>query len=172
MSLRLYARIGNKQYQVLGNNEFPKCLKDELTRQGADINEDGCFGKICDNEYNIQYTFKVKDLNGIIKALEQYIKETNDNYQKRKSAYQKNSDKAYTAMTIADFSDDIFLQPRTNFMTEAIKEIMELGYIFCSANLLNFIGRENYTVDFGKVYWRYEIEYKLKDNVDLYMYAY
>lgn len=174
MSLRIYARLGDRKYQVLGNNEFPECLEDELNRQGANVDGDGCFGYDWDNEDNDkQYTFKVKDLNGIIKALEQYIVETEENYQKNKPIYQKLNPNAYIAETTADFSDEVFLHRRGNFMTATIKEIMEFGYIFSSANLLKFIGKANYDIavvetNNGDI----EFEYKLKDNVDLYMYAY
>lgn len=172
MSLRLHAKLGDKTYQVLGNNEFPQCLIDELNKQGANVNGDGCFGYNWDNEGNRQYTFKVTDLNGIIKALEQYIVETEEEYQKNKSFYEKINNGLSTAATIADFSSEVFLHPAGHYMTETIKEIMDLGYIFCSANLLKFIGRANYYWTFIEGKNDVEFAYKLKDNVELYMYAY
>lgn len=173
MSLRIYAKLGDKRYQVLGNNEFPKCLEDELNRQGANVDGNGCFGCDWDKEDNRQYTFKVKDLNSIIKALEQYIVETEESYQKRKSFYKEINGNLYTAMTTADFTSEVFLHRTGISLTATIKEIMDCGYIFSSANLLNFIGRANYDLAFVKGNnGDSEIEYKLKDNVELYMYAY
>ena len=80
MSYRIYVN----DYQCLGNNECPGVLIEELKRQGAEIDDDYCFDE-----------FEIKELQPIIEALEQYIRDVNE--------FHLNNE--YKPRSIADFSD-------------------------------------------------------------------
>lgn len=166
MSLRLYARIGDRQYQVLGNNEFPACLQEALNKQGAEVDADGCFGYDWKEGDIKQYTFKLKDLNSIIKALEQYIQQVQNDCVRKHSELPD----IFKLSTIADFTQQVFEDEynKERGLTYTVLELMDCGYLFCSANLIKFIGRENIDIN----YFKNPVTYDLKPGVDLYMYAY
>lgn len=145
---------GKESQQIYGNNEFPNEVFDALKRQGFVIEDDYYFKKQ-----------KITDLDSIIKATEQYIKNERDT--KLKLVTSKNLNKAND---IADFS---YLFDKNSFYkgfsyTLDVMELMDCAYIFTSANILKYIGSENYDVIFTKD----NVHFKLKDNVTVYMEGY
>lgn len=142
MSYRIYVN----HYQCLGNNECPEVLINELKRQGCEIDEDGCF-----------YNFEIKELEPIIEALEQYIKNTNEWMLRRR----------YNPGNIADFS--YLLEKENehgNGLTWKIQELLENGYLFITANFLNAI-KDDYEEDFEIE--KHRITYKIKEGHHVYM---
>lgn len=59
MSYRTYIN----GHEWLGNNEYSKEIFEELKRQGCSFDEEEC-----------AYNFEVKDLDGLVKATEKYIR--------------------------------------------------------------------------------------------------
>ena len=148
MSYRIYVN----DYQCLGNNECPAVLLDELKRQGCEIDEDCCFDG-----------FEIKELQPIIEALEQYIKNTNNWFLNRK--YEPNS--------IADFSDILAEEKEKygNGLTWRLQEIAEYGYLFVSVNFLKAI-KDDYEEYFDRDDKERRIKYRIKEGHHIYMSAY
>ena len=142
MSYRIYVN----DYQCLGNNECPKVLIDELKRQGCEMNSDYCF-----------HEFEIKELQPIIEALEQYIKDMNEWALNKK----------YKPSSIADFSD-VFEEKNRNGLTFKIQEYLECGYLFVTVNFLKAI-KDDYEedIDFDKEENR--IIYRIKEGHHIYM---
>lgn len=154
MSFRIYMEVkGKKSQQIYGNNEFPSTLFKVLKKQGFVI-EDDYFKKQ-----------KITDLDSIIKATEKYIKDERD--MRLKLVSLRDPDKMND---IADFSylfDENNIYKGSSY-TLAVMELMDEAYIFTSANILKYIGRENYDI----VFTGNDVYFKLKDNVDVYMEGY
>ena len=129
MSYRIYVN----KVQVLGNNECPKVLIEELKRQGAIIDEDFGFRN-----------FKIKDLQGIIDALETYIRDT---YKSLKD-YKKIED------CILE-SEHLTFQARYSIMC---------CYIFVTYNFLEAI-KGNYTYKYDPESDKFIYELKADSNV-------
>ena len=144
---------GKKRVQVYGNNEFPSTLFEVLKNQGFKIEPD-YFEKQ-----------KITDLDSIIKATEKYIKDERD--MRLKSTSLPGSKRVND---IADFSylfDEKSPVKSFNFTLEAL-QLIDDAYLFTSANILRYIGRENYDISFdGK-----DVHFTLKDGVDVYMEGY
>ena len=148
MSYRIYVN----DYQCLGNNECPGVLIEELKRQGAEIDDDYCFDG-----------FEIKELQPIIEALEQYIRDINELH--------LNSE--YKPSSIADFSN--ILQEKKekygNGLTWRLQEIAETGYLFVTVNFLNAI-KEDYEEYFDDEDERGRIKYRIKEGHHVYMSGY
>lgn len=147
MSYRIYVN----HYQCLGNNECPEVLINELKKQGCEVDEDYCF-----------YDFEIKDLEGIIEALEQYIIDTNN----------WAINKKYNPSSIADFSD-IFKESKEygNGLTWKIEEQIEYGYLFVSINFLKVI-KDDYEEYYDYEDKTHRIKYRIKKGHHIYMSAF
>ena len=99
------------------------------------------------NEDYCVHGFEIKDLDGLVKATEKYILEM----------FEHNND-------IANFSNTI---KRSNNLTQSLSYSQNCAYIFASANLLKFVGENNYEIDFDydKKSKQDKFVYKLKENV-------
>ena len=144
MSYRIYVN----HYQCLGNNECPAVLIDELKKQGCEMDVDYCFND-----------FEIKDLEAIIEALEQYIKDTNEWALNKK----------YNPGSIADFSE-VFEESNKygNGLTWKIQEYLDCGYLFVTINFLNAI-KEDYEEYFDCEDRQHRIKYKIKEGHHVYM---
>lgn len=138
MSYRIY--VNHKQ--VLGNNECPKVLTDELKKQGCKFDEDWCFEN-----------FEIKDLQGIIEALEKYIYEMEDWTKKH-----------YDGDSIADFSKSLD-EWKTNF-TYRLTYSIDCGYLFVTYNFLQYI-KGDYEEDYN--FEKKRMIYKIKEGHHAYM---
>lgn len=127
-------------HEWLGNNECPKEIFDELERQGCPFDE----------EYCIREPFKVKDLTGLVKATEKYIK--------RK--IKDNND-------VANFSKEIL---NDNYFADSLtlylQQLRDNAYIFVGVKLLEYIGKQevDYTINHkwnrkGELNIEYELIY-------------
>ena len=139
MSLRTYIN-GN---EWLGNNVFPDVIKNELVRQGLKLDENDC---------SIE-PFEVKDLDGLVKATEQYIMDL----------YAEDKD-------IADFRDDVELSiyretkdGSVGILTFDCLRLQQYAYIFDSACLLNYIGNihKQWDIDYDFSKHKVRLKYKL-----------
>ena len=148
MSYRIYVN----KYQCLGNNECPQVLIDELKRQGC---------KFDDEEECTFENFEIKELQPIIEALEQYIRDTNDWAVNRK----------YKPCSIADFSALFEKDPYKNGLTWRIQEQLEYGYLYVTVNFLKAI-KDDYEeyMDFDDE--NRHIKYKIKEGHHVYMSGY
>lgn len=142
MSYRIYVN----NYQCLGNNECPKVLIDELKRQGCEFDVDNCFEN-----------FEIKELQPIIEALEEYIRNINE----------WTLNKKYNPHSIADFTDVFEKSKQGNGLTWEIQEYMEYGYLFITANFLKAIKN-----DYEEIYDKDRIKYKIKNGHHIYMSGY
>jgi len=147
MSYRIYVN----NYQCLGNNECPEVLINELKRQGCEIDEDGCF-----------HNFEIKELEPIIEALEQYIKNTNEWMLRRK----------YKPGSVADFSYLLEKEDEyKNGLTWSLQELLENGYLFVTINFLNAI-KDDYEEDFDFEAKKHRAKYKIKKGHHIHMSGY
>lgn len=144
MSYRIYVN----DYQCLGNNECPQVLIDELKKQGCKFN----------NEDYIFENFEIKELQPIIEALEQYIRDMNN----------WSLNKKYKPCSIADFSN-VFDESEKygNGLTWKIEEYLECGYLFVTINFLKAI-KDDYEEDYSGD----RIIYKIKEGHHVYMSGY
>lgn len=147
MSYRIYVN----DYQCLGNNECPKVLMNELIIQGCKPDDDGCF-----------HGFEIKELQPIIEALEQYIRDKNE--------WALN--KEYKPSSIADFSN-VFDESEKygNGLTWKIQEYLECGYLFVTVNFLKAI-KDDYEEEFDYENRERRIIYKIKEGHHIYMSGY
>lgn len=106
------------------------------------------------NEDYIVHGFEIKDLDGLVKATEKYILEL----------FEYNND-------IANFGDNI---KRSHNLTSSLLGLQDCAYIFASANLIRFVGENNYTVDydFDEKTYQCKFIYKLKKDVKCFFDAY
>lgn len=146
MSFRVYVHTekDGRKYQILGNNEWPKVLFEELKKQGCEFDEDFGFEN-----------FEIKDLQGVIQALEKYIFEM---HEKIKGG-------------IANFSYILEEEKKFNLklMTSRLASVQENGYVFITANFLKAIGEENYDWDFDK---KGKMFFKVAEGKHIYMSGY
>lgn len=135
MSYRIYVN----HYQCLGNHECPEVLIKELERQGCKMDEDDCF-----------HDFEIKELQPIIKALEEYIFQIHDSRENG----------------IGNFNSDIDKWRKNGNYTQEIFDSIECGYMFITYNFLNAIeGKYEKEVDYSKN----RIIYKIKEGQHIYM---
>lgn len=143
LSIELREKSTNRKlghYQVLGNNEFSNPLRDELIRQGAIIDSEGCLEG------------KITELQPIIDKLEEYIFEKEEHF----NALTDFDGKAMNIFDLTPTEDE-----RINF-TNKILWKQKHAYIFASANLINFLSQHGALA--GSVY---EQKHCLKDEYEL-----
>lgn len=130
-------------YQCLGNHECPQVLIDELKKQGCKFDEDYCF-----------HDFEIKDLQGIIEALEKYIFEVDERIKKR-----------HADDSIANYSKEFEKWKQHNY-TWNVKRSVDCGYMFITYNFLEYI-KDDYEDDFD--FDKDRTVYKIKEGHHVYM---
>ena len=110
-------------HEWLGNNEMYDEIYQELVRQGCPFDEDYC----------VVEPFKVKDLDGLVRACEKVIIRL----------VQRDKE-------IANFKPNIDKAIALNDLTYSLKELQDCAYIFMSVNLLKYIGEVHNQYEF---YW-------------------
>lgn len=147
MAYRTYVgTTGKNEIQILGNNEYYQPFIDELIKQGVKVDEDGCYG--------IDIIKPVKDIQPFIDILEQYI------WDKDKETKIYNTDIFNLRPNEKDLIKDF---------TFKMRELKENGYIFVSANLVDYL-KDNLDM-------KYDIEkhkyiYKIKNGKQIWFSAY
>lgn len=147
MAYRTYVgTTGKSEIQILGNNEYYQPFIDELIKQGVKVDEDGCYG--------IDVIKPVKDIQPFVDILEQYI------WDKDKETKMYNVDIFNLRPNEKDLIKDF---------TFKMRELKENGYIFVSANLVDYL-KDNLDME-------YDIEknkyiYKIKDGKQVWFSAY
>lgn len=147
MAYRTYVgTTGKNDIQILGNNEYYQPFVDELKKQGIEVDVDGCYG--------VETIRAIKDIQPFIDILEQYI------WDKEKET------KIYDV--------DIFnLRPNENTLikdfTFRMRELKENGYIFVSANLVDYL-KDNLDIKYDIKNRKYI--YKAKDGKQIWFSAY
>ena len=127
---------------IFGNNELPDAFKSEIVKQGAKL-----------DEYD-EFRFAVKDINGIIDSIEEYIKESSEYFMNNKERYHKivdfdnkvlNTTRA-KSNSLFDFTND-FVPYRKDVETgydempiwAILKMNIPVWTAFSSLNFINFI---------------------------------
>mgnify|MGYP004540375723 CR=1 FL=1 len=147
MAYRTYVgTTGKHQIQILGHNEYYQPFRDELIKQGIKVDDD--------KRYGLEESSVIKDIQPFIDILEQYI------WDKDKET------KIYNA--------DIFnLRPDEKTLikdfTFRMRELKENGYIFVSANLVDYL-KDNLEMKFDIKTHKYT--YKIKDEKEVWFSAY
>lgn len=147
MAYRTYVgTTGKNEIQILGNNECYQPFIDELIKQGIKVDEDACYG--------LEEKSTIKDIQPFIDILEQYIWNKD------------NETKMYNV--------DIFnLRPNKKDLikdlTFKMRELKENGYIFVSANLVDYL-KDNLEIKFDIETHKYT--YKIKDGKEVWFSAY
>lgn len=147
MAYRTYVgTTGKNDIQILGNNEYYQPFIDELIKQGVKVDEDGCYG--------IDVIKPVKDIQPFVDILEQYI------WDKDKETKIYNTDIFNLRPNEKDLIKDF---------TFKMRELKENGYIFVSANLVDYL-KDNLDM-------KYDIEkhkyiYKIKNGKQIWFSAY
>lgn len=147
MAYRTYVgTTGKDEIQILGNNEFYQPFIDELINQGVEVDDDGCYG--------FKNSSEIKYIQPFVDILEDYIWEKD----KRTKLYNK----------------DIFnLRPDSNNLTKdftfEMRMVKENGYIFVSANLIDYL-KDNLIIDFD--YHTGKFKYKIKEGKEVWFSAY
>lgn len=150
MAYRTYIN-GN---EWLGNNEYSEEIFNELKRQGCPFDEEY---SLWNRETQEPEEFEVKDLDGLVKATEKYIL----------NMFENNPN-------VANFINDFNLAKKFSDLTFSLKNLQECAYIFASARLLNFVGKDNYTIDYenDEKTKKLIFHYKLKENAKCIFSAY
>ena len=147
MAYRTYVgTTGKSEIQILGNNEYYQPFIDELIKQGIEVDKDGCYG--------IDTIKSIKDIQPFIDILEQYI-------------WEKDKETKMYAI-------DIFnLRPNENTLikdfTFRMRELKENGYIFVSANLVDYL-KDNLDLKYDRE--KHKDVYKIKDGKRVWFSAY
>lgn len=156
MAYRTYVgTTGKDEIQILGNNEFYQPFIDELKRQGIKVDDDWCYGIDFNECDELEHTrTSIKEIQPFVDILEKYIWEKDE------------ETKLYNV--------DIFnLRPDETTIikdfTFRMRELQENGYIFVTANLINYL-KENLDM-------KYDIEkkkyvYEIKDGKKVWFSAY
>ena len=147
MAYRTYVgTTGKEDIQILGNNEYYQPFVDELVKQGINVDDDGCYG--------FKENSVIKDIQPFINILEQYI------WDKDKETKTYNTDifnlRPGEKTLIKDF-------------TFRMRELKENGYIFVSANLVDYL-KENIAMKYDIKKHKYI--YKIKDGKQVWFSAY
>lgn len=129
MSYRTYIN----RHEWLGNHEGPMVILQELKRQGCCFNEDWCTR---DNRYDhddprYRVKFQIKNLDKLVQATEKAIKEL----------VAHDPDIANFSSSIEFWGDNL---------TYGMQELRNNTYIFWSVMLLDYIGKDNYTISWVK----------------------
>lgn len=152
MAYRTYVgTTGKDEIQILGNNEFYQPFIDELKKQGYIVDDDMCYGIEFDEDYDLHKTNnQIKDIQPIIEILEQYI------WEKDKETKLYNHDIFNLRPNERDIIKDFTIK---------MKDLQENGYIFVTANLINYLKdnldmkydiekhRHIFTIKDGKKVW-------------------
>lgn len=147
MAYRTYVgTTGKDEIQILGNNEFYQPFIDELINQGIEVDDDGCYG--------FKGSSEIKDIQPFVDILEDYI------WEKDKET------KLYNIDIFNLRPDDLAL---TKDFTFRMRELKENGYIFVSANLIDYL-KDNLEIDFD--YHTGKFKYKIKEGKKVWFNAY
>ena len=147
MAYRTYVgTTGKDEIQILGNNEFYQPFIDELINQGIKVDDDGCYG--------FKESSEIKDIQPFVDILENYI------WEKDKET------KLYNTDIFNLRPDDLAL---TKDFTFRMRELKENGYIFVSANLVDYL-KDNLEMKFDIETHKYT--YKIKDGKEVWFSAY
>lgn len=156
MAYRTYVgTTGKDEIQILGNNEFYQPFVDELKRQGIKVYDDWCYGIDFNENDELERTrTSIKEIQPFVDILEKYIWEKDE------------ETKLYNA--------DIFnLRPDETTIikdfTFRMRELQENGYIFVTANLINYL-KENLDMKYDVKNNKYV--YKIKDGKEVWFSAY
>lgn len=147
MAYRTYVgTTGKSEIQILGNNEYYQPFIDELINQGIKVDDDYCYG--------LEESGEIKDIQPFIDILEDYI-------------WEKDKETKMYAI-------DIFnLRPNENTLikdfTFRMRELKENGYIFVSANLVDYL-KDNLDMKYDREKHKYV--YKIKDGKRVWFSAY
>lgn len=118
MSYNIFITAGKSSYQVVGNNECPDELIEELKKQGCQFYDGNCFKK-----------FEIKDIQGIFDALNKYLFRI---YKERKE----------NGVNIFDFEKDMVAlleDDKCLNKTFALKNISNDWYMNLSVRLMDFL---------------------------------
>ena len=126
MSYRTY--INNHEW--LGNNEGPEIILKELKRQGCYFNDEWCTTDHS-REDDWLIKFQIKDLDALVQVTEKAIKKM----------VAKNPE-------VADFNGSVEFWGDN--LTYGMQELRQNAYIFRSAQLLDYVGKDNYTIGWKK----------------------
>ena len=129
MSYRTYIN----RYEWLGNNEGPMVILKELKRQGCQFDADWCTkgDERDENGLRKHLYFQVVDLDALVQATEQAIREM----------VAHDPDVANFNHSVEFWGDNL---------TYGMQELRKNAYIFWSAMLLDYVGKDNYTVSWEK----------------------
>ena len=116
-------------HEWLGNNESSEIIFEELKRQGCPFDEEYCVKD-----------FEVKDLDRLVKAVEKHLYHL---YEARP--------RMVDTLGIFKLINEDNRAYTLDQLTLRLQEFRECGYIFVSATLLEFIGKENVDWEF---YWK------------------
>lgn len=147
MAYRTYVgTTGKNKIQILGNNEYYQPFIDELVKQGIKVDEDSCYG--------LEENGEIKDIQPFIDILEQYI------WDKDKETKIYNTDIFNLRPNKKDLIKDL---------TFKMRELKENGYIFVSANLVDYL-KDNLDMKYDREKHKYV--YKIKDGKQVWFSAY
>lgn len=147
MAYRTYVgTTGKDEIQILGNNEFYQPFIDELINQGIEVDDDYCYG--------FKESSEIKDIQPFVDILEDYI------WEKDKET------KLYNIDIFNLRPDDLAL---TKDFTFRMRELKENGYIFVSANLIDYL-KDNLEMKFD--YHTGKFKYKIKEGKKVWFSAY
>lgn len=126
MSYRTYIN----DHEWLGNNEGPYVILEELKRQGCYFDEDWCTTDHS-REDDWLLKFQIKDLDALVQATEKAIIKM-----------------VVNNPNIADFKHSVINWGDN--LTYGMQELRQNAYIFWSAMLLDYVGKDNYTISWEK----------------------
>ena len=101
-------------YQIFGNNDYSEELINELKRQGMNEPDD-----------DFIYSFEIKDINPVIKAVDKYIEKEIEKREKR-------------GVNMYDFSDYYNLIGKEPLYL-SMQDLIKYGIIFQSYNLVDYL---------------------------------
>lgn len=156
MAYRTYVRTtGKDSIQILGNNEFYKPFIDELKKQGINVDDDDwCYGIDFEDDDVKKEPQSIKEIQPFIDILEQYIWDKDEE--------------------IKIYDEDIFnLRPNEKTIikdfTFRMRELKENGYIFVTANLVDYL-KDNLDMEYDIKNKKYI--YKIKEGKEVWFSAY
>lgn len=156
MAYRTYVgTTGKSEIQILGNNEHYQPFIDELKKQGIEVDEDGCYGIEFDENYNLhKKNNQIKDIQPFIDILEQYIRE---------------KDERAKVCDVDIFNLRSDEKDLIKDFTFRMRELKENGYIFVSANLVDYL-KDNLDMKYDREKHKYV--YKIKEGKKVWFSAY
>lgn len=124
-------------HEWLGNNEYSEIIFDELKRQGCPFDEEWDVG--------FKEPFEVKDLDGLVKAVERHLMHL----------YNTNPKQLSSLSIFANVENGDNRGYTENQLTLRLQEFSNYGYLFYSVNLLKYVGEEGKDWEF---YWERDKE--------------